>query len=231
MGQTYRVSLKEKMIKDVGERMEVLQKLLGFDSLQSFCDHLYLEPGSVRRLIKYKNAVPSFEFLARLCARVPNVNINWLISGKGNPLINQDQEFVHYEISELMMKLHVFKNQLETLGKEIVLSANMIEQAFDDENWPFNWAETESKKLRQRGVVCDDADQFRGLGKKQRTVLKKMEEGLVLYRHRGKYKLYNETIHATVIQSLIARDLIREKITEPGSYELVIEDTLVNTDK
>ncbi len=76
----------------VGERIKKLIELLNTDA-RHFAENLGVEPSSISHLINGRNK-PSFAFLQKLVKRFPDVNINWILSGEGEPLNISENNYV-----------------------------------------------------------------------------------------------------------------------------------------
>ena len=57
-------------------------------SPSTFAEKLGIQRSSVSHLLSGRNK-PSFDFLSRLMDEIPELNIDWVISGKGNMLKNK----------------------------------------------------------------------------------------------------------------------------------------------
>jgi hypothetical protein len=215
MGQHYRVGLRKQFIEDVGKRMVELQEKLGFSSLEKLGYHCMLEPGSLRRLVRDKKSVPSFEFLARMCMRIPNININWLISGHGHPLVDWDMVNAGESYEEIMANLYLMKADVKALGAAALLIEAKIDISISEENRPSTFNTYWEEELKRNSKPVTDPRKV-GLGRFQLSVLKKMEKGNfitiknnVAYLTNGKFT--KTVINSTIPASLEVRGLIRRE--------------------
>ena len=219
MSWNKRVSMEHRQVYDIGTRMYDLIEMMGFKTLQEFCDKCMVPPASIRRLKKDPSYVPSFEMLARIVVVFPKINVNWLISGKGPPLV--DFESLHYGLSidKLKQKAKAVAQSIEEHAGEFQKHVN--EMLTELQDTPNQWSEEKRQELlKMRGEVPHNLNRYKNLGRIQRTVIEGMERGERIEFSGGYYYLIkgksSSQLPDRIVQSLVMRQLIIEY--EPNKW-------------
>lgn len=76
-------------------------------SAANFAERLKIQRSALSHLLSGRNK-PGFEFMERLITEFPLVNLEWLISGQGNPLKNEDQMRT---VKNVVAPVHAFLNK------------------------------------------------------------------------------------------------------------------------
>lgn len=116
-------------MEEIKDRLKKLIDILGYDNPTHFSNELGEGQPKVVGYLKGKNK-PGSEFYTNLSLKHPNINLNWLIAGKGNPLLSDD------ETSDALTTglVEVLKEQIEGLKglikgyeKQIALDQEIIQ--------------------------------------------------------------------------------------------------------
>ena len=108
------------MKEEVSERMSLLIKALGINKNKLSNEMGYYNT-MVGNVINMRN-LPSFEFLYRLKTAIPNLDMNWLITGKGDMFL---KEIIDLNSNE---DISIYKELIESLKRENILLREKIEQ-------------------------------------------------------------------------------------------------------
>ncbi len=80
---------------NISDRIKILIEELGLDS-KTFATILKINPSSISHLTSGRNK-PSFDFLRQVAKEFPQVNIDWLLTGKGEIFKNKTNNYVKQE--------------------------------------------------------------------------------------------------------------------------------------
>jgi hypothetical protein len=114
------------MKEEVSKRMTLLITTLGTNKNKLSNEMGYYNT-MVGNVINMRN-LPSFEFLHRLKTTIPNLDMNWLITGNGSMFLNEN------EIISPEENLSIYKDLIESLKRENTLLREKIEQQNDCKN-------------------------------------------------------------------------------------------------
>jgi len=218
MGWENRVSLREQMIEGVSERINELIELLGFDNMQAFANKCLIEPNSIHRLARKKKAVPSFEFLARMLVVFPQVNVNWIISGEGPPLIDWHLLDVVIGRNEAIEETKRLREEINNLAYNLLMIRENLDYKL--ENPPSEWSRQKAKVLKAMRKPMEDQS-YKGLGRMQLAVLQYCEKGWDVKKIGSKYFLEKggktkQMINYTIPVSLEERGFLKK--IEPNKW-------------
>jgi len=101
---------------DVSYRIKILIEKLNLDA-KSFALRLDINPSSISHLTSGRNK-PSFDFLQKIVEKFPNVNIYWLLTGKGEILKNEEINYVKQEDTEEEKKSTDVNKNSDKIAKE-----------------------------------------------------------------------------------------------------------------
>ena len=108
---------------DAHQRVEYLIKNLGKNE-NSFAVALGVNSSQIYNITKGssskggKKTKPSFDLLTNICETFPQVNLTWLITGKGSPLLN-DEEIASNQEMDIYLNSDVSKALISEL-KEVI---------------------------------------------------------------------------------------------------------------
>ena len=90
---TLEVNASENEENKAGELSERLQIIIDLKELQpsKFADEISVQRSSMSHIIAGRNK-PSLDFLQKVVQRFPDVNINWILSGVGEPIFAEKKE-------------------------------------------------------------------------------------------------------------------------------------------
>lgn len=114
------------MKEEVSKRISLLIKALGTNKNKLSNEMGYYNT-MVGNIVNMRN-LPSFEFLHRLKTTIPNLDMNWLITGNGNMFLSE------YETISSEESLSIYKDLIESLKRENALLREKIEQQNDCKN-------------------------------------------------------------------------------------------------
>ena len=114
------------MKEEVSKRMTLLITTLGTNKNKLSNEMGYYNT-MVGNVINMRN-LPSFEFLHRLKTTIPNLDMNWLITGNGSMFLNEN------EIINSEENLLIYKELIESLKRENALLREKIEQQNECKN-------------------------------------------------------------------------------------------------
>ena len=75
---------------ELSERIQIIIDLKGIQP-SKFADEIGVQRSSMSHIIAGRNK-PSLDFLQKVVQRYPEININWLISGIGEPFLKEKNE-------------------------------------------------------------------------------------------------------------------------------------------
>ncbi len=90
----------------INQRFNILMKELKFNT-NSFSKEIGVSNSSLRQIIEGDN-LPSAKVLIPLVDKMPYVNLNWLISGKGEMFLNESTS----ELAQLKKEVETLRNTL-----------------------------------------------------------------------------------------------------------------------
>lgn len=93
----------------VRERFKELIEMLKHNPY-SFAEKIKVAPTIIYNIIGGRKSKPGFEVLEKIKRAYPEVNLNWLVTGKEQPLLDND------EVPEIVSKIKDISKQLETLA-------------------------------------------------------------------------------------------------------------------
>lgn len=115
------INQSEKEIDKENELSERLQIIIDLKELQpsKFADEIGVQRSSMSHIIAGRNK-PSLDFLQKIVQRFPEININWILSGIGEPILNAPKAEIDTdtEISTEFEKEKV-KKEIPNKEKEI----------------------------------------------------------------------------------------------------------------
>ncbi len=85
-------SINYKCKMNISERIKVLIEELGLDA-KTFATTLNINPSSISHLTSGRNK-PSFDFLQRIAQEFPEIDIHWLLTGKGKLFKSETENYV-----------------------------------------------------------------------------------------------------------------------------------------
>jgi transcriptional regulator with XRE-family HTH domain len=90
---TLEVNASESEENKASELSERLQIIIDLKELQpsKFADEISVQRSSMSHIIAGRNK-PSLDFLQKVVQRFPDVNINWILSGVGEPIFSEKKE-------------------------------------------------------------------------------------------------------------------------------------------
>ena len=111
------------MKEEVSKRMTLLITTLGTNK-----NKLSNEMGYYNTMVGNVINMRNFEFLHRLKTTIPNLDMNWLITGNGSMFLYEN------EIINSEENLLIYKELIESLKRENALLREKIEQQNNSEN-------------------------------------------------------------------------------------------------
>jgi transcriptional regulator with XRE-family HTH domain len=122
------------------ERILEILKIKNLSPAQ-FADLIGVQRSSISHLISGRNK-PSLEFIQKILQTFPEINTDWMLSGKG-PLMNQES-YLNEEVSppvDLFQPEQVIKEKFSEPGKQ---EPEKMQKK--------KWIDTEGKKIEK--IVC-----------------------------------------------------------------------------
>lgn len=98
------------MTNTVAQRFEHLISTLELD-YNSFAKSIYANPMDIKKIINNKGK-PSFDMLANILLKYPNISAEWLIIGKGSIWANEEVKKRDSKIEELRYIIELQKELL-----------------------------------------------------------------------------------------------------------------------
>ncbi|PKQ66884.1 helix-turn-helix domain-containing protein [Raineya orbicola] len=95
----------ESLNKDFAERLKILIDMKGIQPSR-FADEIGVQRSGLSHIIAGRNK-PSVDFLQKLVQRYPDTNVNWLLTGIGEPIIEQTSN------SEILEKNSEISTEIE----------------------------------------------------------------------------------------------------------------------
>lgn len=106
---------EEDKISELSERLQIIIDLKELQP-SKFADEINVQRSSMSHIIAGRNK-PSLDFLQKVVQRFPDVNINWILTGIGEPIFPEKKEKPDNDI-ELSMKFEKEKTQTQEASKE-----------------------------------------------------------------------------------------------------------------
>lgn len=124
---------------DFIKRLEILMEHFGMNA-SSFADKIGVQRSSISHLLSGRNK-PSLDFVMKILDIFPEVNLYWILNGKGNLLkeeTNLEETFLQKNIPDFTPLSNPNLPQEENIG-------NQTETAFPKRNVPFEDLKTDSE--------------------------------------------------------------------------------------
>lgn len=216
MSKKKTVSLKESRITGIGQRLLHLKGLLAFKTVSEFTQFLMVNPGTIQRLITRNpnnTATISTETLYRIMQKVPKLNVNWLLTGAGAPMIDHDALYLMHTAEHYVKVLADIQEQLEVALVELKEATKM-------QKLPSTVAITMEAQLEgSKSRVFKLASSLR-LGKKEKILLKKMLDSKAWVRKKA--GTFHVMSHGEVQYNMPQREFLR--LAKKGVFTLTTKE-------
>lgn len=112
----------------INDRLEELIHVLKHNR-NSFADEIDVSATIIYNIVGRRRSSPSFEVLEKIKNTFPQVNMNWIIAGEGEPLIPQDgnSEEIRSQVLELINRVGQFEELADIRDKHISVLQNKID--------------------------------------------------------------------------------------------------------
>ena len=107
-----KLEIGQIMTTTVAQRFEHLISSLELDC-STFAKSIYATPIEIKRIINQKEK-PSFDMLANILSKYPNISAEWLIIGKGSLWANEEVKKRDSKIEELRYIIELQKELLSS---------------------------------------------------------------------------------------------------------------------
>ncbi|MCU0437292.1 MAG: helix-turn-helix domain-containing protein [Raineya sp.] len=131
-------SLEENKDNELSERIKIIIDLKELQP-SKFADEIGVQRPNMSHIIAGRNK-PGLDFLHKIVKRYPEVNINWLLSGLGEPLFNWNEPKGEQEIEEDSENSTTFdkeknKNVKKEIEKIVVFYTDKTFETFESFKW------------------------------------------------------------------------------------------------
>lgn len=130
----------------IHERFKQLMEIFNHNPY-SFSEEIGVSSTVIYNIIGGRRSNPGFELLEKIKERYPEVDLNWLVSGIGSPLLDNDK------MPEINFKIHELSKQLERLAgvrdqyiSVLKAKINSLEKKNDSKKKVFTQAPSAKKK-------------------------------------------------------------------------------------
>lgn len=106
----------------INKRVEQVIDLTNLKNANQFASKINYSQTSVQNIIKGRNA-PSYQMLHDILLTFPQLNARWLMTGKGEPLIENQQNNIN-----VMEEVDNLKRDLEAALAEMSRLSNRVEE-------------------------------------------------------------------------------------------------------
>lgn len=145
------VTLKFTTMKDRLEQFLKLEQL----TPARFADILGIQRSGISHILSGRNK-PSFEFFERIVQKYPQINLEWLISGKGKVYKEPNAAQNSYNVDLFNVSNNIDKSNIIPVNKEIKTQQTTSEPQMTTNITPVKVNLSESKKLIRVIFVYDD---------------------------------------------------------------------------
>ncbi|KOY86734.1 hypothetical protein AD998_11780 [bacterium 336/3] len=131
-------SVEENKENELSERIKIIIDLKELQP-SKFADEIGVQRPNMSHIIAGRNK-PGLDFLHKIVIRYPEVNINWLLSGLGEPLLNWNNSKSEQEIEEDSENSTTFdkenkKNVKKDIEKIVVFYTDKTFETFESFKW------------------------------------------------------------------------------------------------
>jgi transcriptional regulator with XRE-family HTH domain len=130
--------LEENKDNELSERIKIIIDLKELQP-SKFADEIGVQRPNMSHIIAGRNK-PGLDFLHKIVKRYPEVNINWLLSGLGEPLFHWNEPKGEQEIEENAENSTTFdkeknKNTKKEIEKIVVFYTDKTFETFESFKW------------------------------------------------------------------------------------------------
>lgn len=131
-------SVEENKENELSERIKIIIDLKELQP-SKFADEIGVQRPNMSHIIAGRNK-PGLDFLHKIVVRYPEVNINWLLSGLGEPLLNWNNSKGEQELEEDFENSTTFekeknKNVKKEIEKIVVFYTDKTFETFESFKW------------------------------------------------------------------------------------------------
>jgi|JI8StandDraft_2_1071088.scaffolds.fasta_scaffold01333_7 transcriptional regulator with XRE-family HTH domain len=131
-------SVEENKENELSERIKIIIDLKELQP-SKFADEIGVQRPNMSHIIAGRNK-PGLDFLHKIVVRYPEVNINWLLSGLGEPLLNWNNSKGEQELEEDSENSTTFekeknKNVKKEIEKIVVFYTDKTFETFESFKW------------------------------------------------------------------------------------------------
>lgn len=210
------VSLKETRITGIGDRLLHLKELLAFKTVSEFTHFLMVNPGTIQRLITRNpnnTATISTETLYRIMQKVPNLNVNWLLTGGGTPLVDQDALY-------LMHTAEYYRKELANIQEQLEVALVELKEATKQDKLPSTTTSKMQAELQAAKSRTPKLAITLRLGNNEKILIKEMLESKAWIRKKA--NTFHVMSQGEVLYNLPKRDFSR--LSDKGIFVLTTKD-------
>lgn len=119
---------------DISKRVEELRLALGYKKKKEFCSIIGISESTYAGITGKKGAKPNIDLVLAVARSFPNANIHWVITGKGEKLLDNPEE--KDEETKMSVKDYLVNYYQEMYEEELEmkLEYKKIIEKLEDEN-------------------------------------------------------------------------------------------------
>jgi len=131
-------SLEENKENELSERIKIIIDLKELQP-SKFADEIGVQRPNMSHIIAGRNK-PGLDFLQKIVMRYPEVNLNWLLSGLGEPVLNWNASKAEQELEEdtessTVLDKEKNKNVKKEIEKILVFYTDKTFETFESFKW------------------------------------------------------------------------------------------------